>query len=138
MKRRAVSLFSVQQITAVIAAALLMPCAVRADDHVLPLSELHGAVAQASADRQANRAAIDHFFSEPRVESTLRNVGLNVNQLRQSAALLSDEEQAQLASRVRSAQQEIAGGELKDSQITLIILAVAAFAFLAVLVLAFK
>src|SRR5258707_1255458 len=100
----------------VIVAACLPFSAARADDHVLPLSELHDAISQSSATRAANRAAIDRFFSEPRVETSLKNAGIDATQLRRGAALLSDEEQARLAVSVRSAQSEIAGGALKDSQ----------------------
>ena len=124
--------------TALAVAVLFSGTALRADDHVLPLSELHDAISQASATREANRAAIDHFFSEPRVETTLKNAGIDVRQVQRQAALLSDEEQARLAAKVRDANRQIAGGELKDSQVTLIIMAIALFAFLAVLVLAFK
>jgi hypothetical protein len=72
------------------------------------------------------------------VENTLKNAGIDPRQVQRQATLLSDEDQARLAAKVRSTEQQIAGGELKDSQVSLIILAVTLFAFTAVLVLAFK
>lgn len=131
-------LCTMRQIALVTAAAVLCASAVRADDHVVPLSDLHNAIAQSSTQRDANRAAIDHFFSQPRVRATLKDAGIDAAQVQRQALLLSDEEQSQLAARARAADAQISGGELKDSQVTLIILSVTLFAFLAVLVLAFK
>jgi len=123
---------------ALLLVALLFNGVAKADDHVLPISELRGAVLQASADRSADRSAIDQFFSEPRVKNTLKNAGFDAEKIQRQAMLLSDQEQSRLAARVRAANQQISAGELKDQQITLIILAVTLFAFTAVLVLAFK
>lgn len=117
---------------------LFSTSAARAADHVLTLPELRADISRASAARDADRVTINRFFSQPRVEATLQKAGINVSELRLTTSSLSDQEQAQLAARVRNAQSDLAAGELKDSQVTLIIMAVALFAFLAVLVLAFK
>jgi hypothetical protein len=123
--------------TLTIATLLFAAFTVRADDHIVPLSELHQAISQANMQRDGNREAIDHFFSQARVQAALSDVGINSGQVKLRASLLSDAEQARLAAKVRAADAQISGGELKDSQVTLIILAVTLFAVLAVLVVAF-
>ena len=120
------------------AASFFSGAIARADDHVLPLSELRDTLTQSSAQRASDRAAIGQFFSDPRVRDTLKHAGLDADKVGRQASLLSDDEQARLAARVRAADRKISGGELKDAQVTLIIMAVAAFCFLSVLVLAFK
>jgi hypothetical protein len=109
-----------------------------AQDHVLPLSELHRQVANTTASQQADQAAIQSFFAGQRVRDTLRKAGMDSEGMARSAALLDTGEQAELASRIRAANDQMAGGELKDSQVTLIIMCVAAFAILTVFILAFK
>jgi hypothetical protein len=89
-------------------------------------------------DRDSNRTAIDRFFALPKVQSVLKDAGFNADQVRRATAVMSDDEQARLSARIHAAESDIAGGELKDSQITLIILAITFFAFCAILILAFK
>lgn len=129
---------STKPFIALLAGAILFSgSAARADDHVVPLSELRSAIAQASSERAADRSAIEHFFSQPRVRDTLNKAGINVENFQHQASLMSDQEQAQLASRVRAADQQISAGDLKDSQVTLIIMAVTLFAVLALFLTAF-
>lgn len=127
-----------QAFVSVTITAGLVTTPVAAQEHVLSLSELHGAISQAAADRHANRAAIDHFFSGAQVRAALKTAGMDANHVRQAATLLDDREQAELAAKARAVESDIAGGELSDAQISLIILAVAGFCYMTVLVLAFK
>lgn len=109
-----------------------------AGDHILPLSELHTQLAHKGAAQQADRTVIERFFSEPRVRDALKGVGMDGDRIVRSAMLLTPEEQASLAQRARTAEEQISGGELKDTQVTLIILCITLFAFTSILVLAFK
>jgi hypothetical protein len=127
-----------QLLVALTLAALLGGPVARADEHVLSLSDLHRDLSQSAAARQANSDAIDHFLASPRVQKTLKAVGTDSDQLRRAASLLDDREKEELAARARAAEADVVGGELSDAQTTLIILAVVGFAFLSVLVLAFK
>jgi hypothetical protein len=109
-----------------------------ADNHVMSTADVQDALRRAGATRQGNQADLDHFLAQQKVKDTLRNAGISTESVREKASLLSDDELSILAAKARSAERDVAGGELKDSQVSLIILAVAAFAFLTVLVLAFK
>jgi hypothetical protein len=95
-------------------------------------------VAKQSAARQANEAAIDEFLANPKVQKTLAISGVSADHVRHSAALLDDKEQAAFAARAATANEQIAGGDLTESQVTLVILGAILFVFMSVLILAFK
>lgn len=122
----------------VLTLALSIPSAQAADDHVLSLDQVRQDLAKHSSARQANEAAINDFFSLPRVQKTLTVSGVNADHIRRSAALLDDKEQAAFAARATSASEQIVGGDLTEAQTTLVILGAIGFAFLAVLIIAFK
>jgi hypothetical protein len=107
-------------------------------DHVLSLDQVRQDVAKQSNARQANEAAIDDFFALPRVQKTLAASGVSAEHIRRSAALLDDKEQAAFAARAASAHEQLAGGDLTEAQVTLVILGAIGFAFMTVLILAFK
>ena len=101
----------------------LLPAAQAGPKHVLSLDEVRQDVARQSATRQANETAIADFFSLPKVQKTLAASGMNAERIRQSASLLDDNEQAELAARASTASEQIAGGDLTEAQVTLVILA---------------
>lgn len=116
----------------------LIPAAQAEPKHVLSLDEVRQDVVRQSDVRQANETAIEEFFALPKVQKTLAASGMNAERIRQSASLLDDKEKAELAARASSAREQIAGGDLTEAQVTLVILAAIGFAFLTVLILAFK
>jgi hypothetical protein len=126
-----------QQIVFLGISVLLTPPA-PAQDHVLPLSDMNAALSRAYSARESHQAAVDRFLSHERVQNVLKHAGIEANQIRQAASILSDEDQARLASKIRGVEADLAAGELKDSQVTLIIMAVTGFAVLTILILAFK
>lgn len=123
---------------ALLAFAIAIPTLQAEPAHVLPLDEVRKDVAKQSATRQANETAIDDFFALPRVQKTLAVSGVSAEHIRRSAALLDDKEQAAFAARAASARDQIAGGDLTEAQVTLVILGAIGFAFMTVLILAFK
>ena len=125
-----------QQLAALLAVGLLLAPLAPAQDHVLPLAELHGAMARQHGAQQSDQAQIDAFLAHERVQTAFNRSGISVERLRQATLLLSAEDHAKLAARVRLAEQEVAGG-LTDSQITLVLIAGTLFIFMTVLVLAF-
>lgn len=127
-----------QFVAAALTILLLPVSVVRADDHVLSLSEIRGEISQQADQRRANAEAITRFFSLPQVEDTLKTAGVDVGRLQASVSLLSDEERADLASRTLAVEDDITGGELTQAQQTLVILAIAGWAFIAILVIAFN
>lgn len=109
-----------------------------APQHVLSIDQVRQDLAKQSASRQANEAAIDDFFANPKVQKTLSVSGMSAEHVRRAAALLDDKEQASFAARTLSARDQIAGGDLTEAQVTLVILGAIGFAFMTVLILAFK
>lgn len=128
----------IRQSTAVLAVAVLLAPGGRAQEHILPISELQQALSRASSTRQMNQAIVDDFFEQKKVRDLLRDSGVDPVQLRSATTLLNDDDLAKLTGKVRSAQTDLSAGDLTSSQITLIILAVTLFAVLAVFILAFK
>ena len=72
------------------------------------------------------------------MRTVLSASGLNADSLNAATSALSDDELASLAAKARRAEIDISGGELSDAHVTLIIMAVADFAFLTVLVITFQ
>ena len=108
--------------------------AVAAEDHVVPVSELHHAAAAVTQSREANLAKAEQFFTSEPVEKALRAVKLNGDQISAAVPMLSDDELAQLASRIDSVQTDFAAGALDNEHITYIIIALAAAVIVLVLV----
>jgi len=106
--------------------------------HVVGITEYHAAIVDSRVARGANEAVIERFFSEPKVNAVLASSGFSSERLIAHVMTLSDADLARLAGKIRPVEADVRAGELKDAQVTLIIMAVAAFAFLSVLVLAFK
>jgi hypothetical protein len=125
----------------ILALALAIPSAQAGDttpQHVLSLDQIRQDLVKQSAARESNEAAIAEFFALPRVQKTLTASGINPDRIRRSVSLLDDKEQAELAARASTATNQIVGGDLTEAQVTLVILAAVGFAYLTVLILAFK
>ena len=128
---------TVRTLVALIATTLTIGTSTAAaENHVLPLQELRQELAQVNAGQRANQNDIQRFFSEPRVRDTLKSVGIDSLSVARSATLLSPEEQATLASRVRTMEQQIIGGQMNDGQVTLLILCGTAVVLTAIITLA--
>jgi hypothetical protein len=109
-----------------------------AQEHIVSPSDLHNDLRQATAARQTNLADVNHFFASDRVQQVLNTSRMDGEKIQKAIPFLSDQELSNLATKTRGAEKDLAAGELTNAQISLIILAVAAYAFLTVLVLAFK
>jgi hypothetical protein len=109
-----------------------------AQEHIVSPSDLHNDLRQATAARQMNLADVNHFFASDRVQQVLKTSWMDGEKIQKAIPFLSDQELSNLATKTRGAEKDLAAGELTNAQISLIILAVAAYAFLTVLVLAFK
>lgn len=96
-----------------------------AENHVVPIAELHRQIASASQARQANLAKAEQFFSLEPVQNALRTAGLDGAGVQKAVASLDDDELARLAERTSKVQADLAGGALTNQQLTYIIIALA-------------
>ena len=116
--------------------SLIVPAmaAVAAEDHVVPVSELHHDAAAVTQTREANIAKAERFFKSEPVEKALHSVKMDGNRVMKAVPMLSDDELAQLSSRIDSAQTDFAAGALDNEHITYIIIALAAAVIVLVLI----
>ncbi|MCZ2146839.1 MAG: PA2779 family protein [Bryobacterales bacterium] len=105
-----------------------------AENHAVPLSELHRQMISASEARQARLAGVREFFSRERVQKALRTVKMDSEQVKQAVALLNDDELARLAARADKAQADLAAGALNNQQLTYIVIALATAVIILVIV----
>jgi hypothetical protein len=93
--------------------------------HLVSPSDLQQAAVQASTVRQQNVEKVREFFSSERADKALRSAHMNREQVRNAVSTLDDAELAQLASRVRKAQNDFAAGSLSDRDLIVILVVVA-------------
>jgi hypothetical protein len=108
--------------------------AVAAEDHLVPISELHRDAAAVTQTREGNIAKAERFFKSEPVEKTLHSFKMDGDQVMRAVPMLSDAELAQLSSRIDSAQTDFAAGALDNEHITYIIIALAAAVIVLVLI----
>ena len=81
-----------------------------AQDHIVPLAELHGELASAAAARAANLSDIERALSLPAARDALEKAHVDQDQVRVAVSKLSDEELSRLADRARGVEQDVQGG----------------------------
>jgi hypothetical protein len=86
------------------------PKAATADDHVMPLSELHQQAQAASQERAKNVADIERVLSYPAASEALQKADVNQAQMQKAVATLDDAELARLADRARASEKDVQGG----------------------------
>ena len=106
---------NIQQMLAVLVAmttawAFFSPRAVYAEDHVVPLSELHHQAQVTAQDRARDLADIGRALALPEAQGMLQKAAVTQEQARTAVATLSDQEIAHLAQRARLAEQDVHGG----------------------------
>jgi len=96
-----------------------------AQEHVVSPAELQQAAVSASRTRQQKIDKVEKFFSSKQADAAMKSAGLDPIQVKKAVPTLSDQELAQLASRVDKAQKDFAAGALTNQQITYILIALA-------------
>src|SRR5581483_10124102 len=81
-----------------------------AQDHVVPLDELHQKALSASQERARNIEDIERVLSYPAASEALQKAAVNQDQMRRAVATLNDEELARLADRARASEKDVQGG----------------------------
>lgn len=94
-----------------LSAALLAPSyAQAADDHIVPLGELHQQARAAADQRSNNLADIERVLSYPAAARALSKANVNHDQMKTAVSTLSDDELARLADRARASERDVQGG----------------------------
>ena len=122
--------------TAAVTSILLLPGVLRAEDHVVSLSELREKIVSASKSRQSNVSTIEKLLSSPVAEKAIKRAGLDRNTVVRAVATLSDDEVSRLSARAERAQQDIAAGALSNQELTYIVIALATAVIILVIVAA--
>lgn len=92
--------------------ASLSVCApvVRAQDHVVPLTELHGQARDAAQARTRNIQDIERILSYPAAAQALAKSNVSSQQVSQAVSTLDNDELARLADRARASEKDVQGG----------------------------
>jgi hypothetical protein len=103
------------------------------EDHIVSSQALQQQVELSSAARQQDIATVTAFLSTPLAEKTMRDSHFDPVQIRTAIPALSDAELKDLAARSADAQQKFAAGGLTSALLVVVIVAVLAVIFIAVL-----
>ncbi len=106
----------------------------QAAEHIVSPSDLANAAVDATQQRQRNIDALNRFFDSAKAQQALESAHMNPQQVKTAVSALSDEELAQLATRVNKAQMDFAAGNLTDHDLLLILICIAALVLIIVAV----
>lgn len=120
----------------ILALTLVITSSLAADDHVVPIGELHQRSLSASRARQTDVAKVEGFLALEPVQQTLRTAKLDSASVERAVALLSDDELARLAARTDKARADLRGGALTNQEITYILIALGTAVLILVIVAA--
>lgn len=93
-----------------LAGTMALPAVAAAEDHVVPLTELHQSVRSAAQERARNIADIERVLSYPAARDALQRSKVNPEQVKTAVATLDDQELARLADRARASEKDVQGG----------------------------
>jgi len=100
------------------------PPAQGAQNHVVSPSEIQRDAVAATQARQQNVQTVTQFLSSPQAKQALQSAHLSSTQVKNAVSNMSDEEVAQLASRVDTAQADFAAGSISDRELIYILIGI--------------
>jgi len=103
-------------------------------EHAVSAQDLRKDVQKASADRQANDAAIRALLSTEQGQKALKSTGADFTKVNQAVSQLSDEDAARLAAQSRAVQKDIAARNFTARDILIVIVCIAALVLIIVAV----
>jgi hypothetical protein len=95
----------------------------KAEDRVVPASELHASLVKAQEARDAKRKEVAEFFSSPQIRKALKGSSVEYKKIEKAVPMLSDEELGTLALRTQEIKHDLAAGALTNQQLTYIVIA---------------
>jgi len=117
-----------------LAAGTSQPALSQEKEHAVSAQDLRKDVQKASADRQANEAAIRALLSTEQGQKALKSTGADYTKVNQAVSQLSDEDAARMAAQSRAVQKDIAAGNFSDRDILIVIVCIAALVLIIVAV----
>ena len=105
-----------------------------AQAHIVSPADLQKELLYASRSRQQNVDKVRQLFSTQAAEKALKSAHMDVQQVKNAVATLSDAELTQLAARADRAQHDLAAGTLSDRDLLVILVAIAALILIIVAV----
>jgi hypothetical protein len=81
-----------------------------AQEHLVPLNELHQKARSANDDRVKNIDDIERVLAYPAASKALSKANVNQAQVHEAVATLDNEELARLADHARAAEKDVQGG----------------------------
>jgi hypothetical protein len=121
-------------VACILVAIFAVPPSLLAQSHLVSPADLQKELVASTQARQHNLETVRQSLSSQRAEYALKTAHINPVQVQTAVATLSDQELAQLASKVDKAQADFAGGRLEDRDLLIIIVAIAALVLLIVAV----
>lgn len=97
-------------LTALSVLTLTIPTSAAAQEHLVPLSELHTRIQASAKARAADLADIDRVLSRPEAQEAMQKAKINATAARQAVATLDDQELSKLAAQARQVDQDVQGG----------------------------
>jgi hypothetical protein len=98
----------------------------QATEHIVSAADLHRQVRSAQSRRQAGLQQIRGLLRSDSSRSVLEASNLDAGQVEKAVGFLSDEEVAQLASRIQGIERDVAAGALSNQELTYIVIALVA------------
>jgi hypothetical protein len=123
-------------VAALLMGILLANDAVSAQEHVVRTAELQQTLLDAAQARSGNLARTGDFFRSGPAAKALKSCGIEPGRVVQAASALSDEELAQLSTRIDKVNKDFAGGALSNQDLTYIVIALATAVLILVIVAA--
>lgn len=96
-----------------------------AEQHVVSPNEMRRSLGAATRNREQKLAQFDRLLSKDGVRNALQTAKIEPGQVRDAAALLSDEELGRLAIQAGKLERDIAAGALSNQELTYIVIALA-------------
>jgi hypothetical protein len=107
-----------------------------AQEHVVSSQQIQQELVNSAAQRTSNIEKLNAFFGSDSAQKSLKNAGINPEQVKNAVAQLSDQELSELSRKAGQAQHDFAAGSLTNQQITYILIALATAVIILVIVVA--
>lgn len=118
----------------VVAAMLLVPVDLLAQNHIVSPKDLRSELRTAAENRQRDIAKLEKVLSSSEGQKALASMKMDAGKIQKALPLLSDQELARLAAQADRAQADFAAGglSLTTQQVTYIIIGVIVVAVIAI------
>lgn len=112
-------------ISGLLVTSFAVPPSLRAQQHVVPSTDIHKELVNATERRRQNRAKISELFSSKAAARALKGAGIAPGQVKAAVATLNDAELASLAARSDKLRDDFAAGRISDRDLIIILVVIA-------------